>query len=169
MKSRKNTLTVKTKSNRINKPVRSTNLNQVLRILMKDNRDEGVITLSEFIEQIPDANQLGVMEFLKNSPQGDFIAGRRGHPSRFVFGEAQEKWKHSEAIRRQWRIDNGRNPETGGPLHSRGPGRPLGSKNRATIQPIRVTGGKTDRLSLQVTIGDQTTRLPLKMELVPQN
>ena len=79
---------------------------------MVKHGDSGVITLSDFVK----ATDLPVedrIEFLKSVTGGDFIEGRQGHPSRFVFGKALEKWKHKEAYRREWRIKNGRDPETG--------------------------------------------------------
>lgn len=142
------------------KLIKPTTLTQTLVGLMEKHHNDQTITLGEVIRRSGQPAQ-DVIDFLKNSKQGDFIAGRRGHPSRFVFGDAQEKWEHSEEIRREWRIRNGRNPLTGTLIRSRPDnGRRshvnLGSSNRG--RPIRG--------SLQVTVGDETVKVPLKLELV---
>ena len=108
------------------------------------------------------------------------IVGRRGHPTRFVFGEALDKWVHQEEIRRQWRIRNNRNPETGTPLSDtpkrrgrppgstkritnnttvsddntgRGRGRPPGSKNKPVVT-LDAGGGRQIRITGASVIGN---------------
>lgn len=145
---------MKTKSN---KPV---TLTQTLVGLMEKHHNDQTITLGEVIRRSGQPVQ-DVIDFLKNSKQGDFIAGRRGHPSRFVFGDAQEKWEHSEEIRREWRIRNGRNPLTGTLIRSR----PDNGRRRSHVN-LGVNRRQPVRGSLQVTVGDETVKVPLKLELV---
>lgn len=133
-----------------------TTYHQILAKMMNKSKD-GTIPLDKFIRSFPTALRSGCVEFLRKAHGGAFIEGRRGHPSRFVFGEAHDHWKHQEEIRREWRIRNGKNPETGGPLHSTRRGRPVG----------RPMGSSK---TLVVTLGNHTTRIPLnKLGLVPAN
>lgn len=126
---------------------------QVLSKLMNKSKD-GVITLEKFTKAFPAALRSGCVDFLRKAHGGDFIEGRRGHPSRFVFGEALEHWNHQEEIRREWRIRNGKNPETGGPLH---PAR----RSRQGFGSVRPTVGQKSGM-LVVTVGSHTTKIPVK-------
>lgn len=144
--------------------------------LMKKN-DEQTITVDDMVSRLPGADRLEVADFMSRQPGGDFIAGRRGHPGRFVFGEALKKWKHSEARRREWRIRNGLNPKTGSAVHGNTPARTRKTTIRAAaIRPVRtarvslpVSGDGDDtitrELALNVTIGDRKVSIPLKVEL----
>ncbi len=137
-----------------------TKLNLTLRSLMRNN-NAGTVTLDQMVKKTG-VDRSEVTEFLQNVDGGTFIAGRRGHPSRFVFGEALEKWNHQEEIRREWRITNGRNPETGTLLQTnrRGPGRPPNTpKHFVSVTPNR------SGMTLKVTVGEEEVSIPLKVEL----
>jgi hypothetical protein len=138
---------------------------------------------------------LGFMES-KMGAHASFISGRRGHSTRIVMGPALEAWRHSEQLRAEWRKKNGKTPTgaqkngrgRGRPRGSqamtvhapvvssvtRGPGRPKGSKNTTKIEtrPVRarIEQGEGDtlaNLNLRITVGDNETVLPLKVDLVP--
>lgn len=93
-------------------------LTKALGVLMRKSGELETVTLDELTARFPKMPVDEIVDFLKGLPKskGDFIAGRRGHPSRFVFGDAQEKWNHMEVVRAEWRKRNGLNPATGGPL-----------------------------------------------------
>lgn len=160
--------------------------------VLTQNNEEGIITVDDMAVRLtPKGVELSeIVEFLRSAPksQGDFIEGRRGHPSRFVFGEAFDKWKYQEARRVEWRKANGLNPLTGGPLKPgrrgrplgsknlhRGPGRPPGAKNKIVNLhrgPGRPPGSKnksssntTKDVSFRVTIGDKEVSIPVKLEV----
>lgn len=142
------------KKNRVGRPaqiVTGETYAQLLRRLM-ESREDGVITLELFNKHLP-LHMKGpdAVEFLQNSPKGDFIVGRQGHPSRFVFGEALEKWNHQEDVRSEWRKRNGRDPETGRLLHRDTTvrrGRPPGSTNAPKSGKIITVGGQKLRVEL---------------------
>ncbi len=127
---------------------RGTSLDDILSKLMKKHGKDETIELGEVLSKTNESPEI-VVDYLKNSGQGSFIAGRRGHPSRFVFGDVKDKWEHSEFIRAQWRIRNGRNPETGTLL----------KKPSSQVRP---------RGNIQVTIGAKTVSIPLKLALANQ-
>lgn len=132
--------------------------NQVLQELMNKNVKTGIITLDKFRRATGETVE-DCVNFLKTVSKGDYVAGRRGHPSRFVFGDTFNKWVHQEAIRAEWRVRNGRDPVTGTPIHKhRGPGRPVGT----TKKPL-----DSQKMTLQVTVGNQKTDIPLNVALVP--
>ena len=114
---------MKTKYNKIQRTTltrpltKKSELNRVLKSLIETHESLGIITLKEFIKQTDCPPQVAV-DFLRKTRKGDFIEGRRGHPSRFVFGEAQEKWIYQELRRAEWRERNGRDPLTGRLLDS---------------------------------------------------
>lgn len=125
-------------------------LTKSLGILMRKSGELETVTLDDMVARNPKVPVEEIVDFLKGLPKskGDFIAGRRGHPSRFVFGDAQEKWNHMEVVRAEWRKRNGLNPATGGPLkparRGRKPNQPApvarGTKalviNGVTYQPV---------------------------------
>lgn len=100
-------------------------LTKALSVAMRKSGELETVTLDELTARLPRIPVEEIVDFLKGLPKskGDFIAGRRGHPSRFVFGDAQERWNHSEVVRAEWRKRNGLNPATGGPLHPKPRGR----------------------------------------------
>lgn len=114
-------------------------LTKSLQILMKRSGELETVTLDEMVARHPKIATEEIVDFLKGLPKskGDFIAGRRGHPSRFVFGDAQERWNHMEVVRAEWRKRNGLNPATGGPLHPQPRGR------KAIAPAIRTRGSKS--------------------------
>lgn len=69
------------------------------------------ITIDKFYsavrKQMPGVERLTCINFLRNAPGGWFVAGRRGHKSRFLFGQAFEDYRASELRRREWRRANG--------------------------------------------------------------
>jgi hypothetical protein len=125
-------------------------LTKALGVLMRKSGELETVTLDELTARFPKIATEEIVDFLKGLPKakGDFIAGRRGHPSRFVFGDAQEKWNHMEVVRAEWRKRNGLNPATGGPLKPSPRGRkpnttaPVGRRAKAivingvTYQPV---------------------------------
>ena len=135
----------------LTRPLNKSTLNQILKDLMLKRVSVGVITLKEFINKTGCSISAAV-EFLKGKNTGDFINGRQGHPSRFVFGEAQEKWIHQEVIRADWRKTNGRDPITGTLL------KPVKSAARQVV--------KGAQRMIAVTVGDETVKLPLSVEMV---
>jgi len=121
---------------------------------------DGIITLEKFTRAFPAALRSGCVGFLRAASGGDFIEGRRGHPSRFVFGEALDRWNHQEEVRREWRIRNHKNPDTGGPIR---PGR----RGRPSVGRPSVETSRSGRI-LSVTVGNRTTKIPVKsLGLVP--
>ncbi len=133
-------------------------MQKVLQDLMKNNPEQ-TVTVDDMVDRLPKINPTDIELFMQTAPGGDFIAGRRGHPSRFVFGEALEKWRHQEEIRAEWRKRNGFTP-TGGRRQTR-VGRPS-----VTVKPAAQTSqGLSREMVLKVTIGDQEVSIPLKAEL----
>lgn len=142
---------------------------RVFNTLMKNNEEE-TIELDEMCDRLPGVDRMEVQTFMEKQPGGDFIAGRRGHSSRFVYGAALAKWKHQEEIRREWRIRNNMDPKTGTPLNNKAT---VVRRTPRTVTPpaktVKPTAPTTDEitqeLNLKVTIGDQEVSIPLKMEL----
>ena len=126
--------------------------NQVLRDLMQKRESVGVITLKEFVNKTGLSLEAAIT-FLKNKSYGDYINGRQGHPSRFVFGPAQDKWVHQELIRAEWRKTNGRDPLTGRLLT------PLKTAAK------RVVNASVERM-IAVTVGTRTVKVPVSLEEV---
>jgi hypothetical protein len=87
------------------KQTNKTQFNEILKTLMV-KFNGGTIPLDEIVKK----SKLTVEEtvsFLQTTKKGSFIAGRRGHPSRFVFGKTEDKWIASELRRHEWRKKNG--------------------------------------------------------------
>lgn len=162
-------------------------LERALKSLMRGNV-EGVITFDQIKKLTPDVSDEEILDFMENvKGAGVCIAGRRGHPTRIVSGPALEAWKHSEALRAEWRRKNNLTP-TGAQKSGRGPGRPRGSTAAVSIEAPVVRRGRKPankrtethpviarleqgeelaNLNLRITVGDNETVLPLKVALVP--
>lgn len=84
-------------------------LRNSLESLMETQKDE-MIPLNKFhkaVTKVIPGIQIGTsINFLRHAPGGWFVEGRRGHPSRFVFGQAFEDYRKSELRRREWRREN---------------------------------------------------------------
>jgi|SRR5579862_7430508 len=117
-------------------------LTKTLGVLMRKNADTQTVTLDEFMERHPKIPVEEMIDFLDGLPKtkGDFIAGRRGHPSRYVFGEAHQKWLHMEVVRAEWRKRNGLNPATGGPLKPQRRGRKPADLSEEVATAVRKGG-----------------------------
>lgn len=139
-------------------------LTKALGILMRKSGELETVTLDELTARFPKIATDEIVDFLRGLPKskGDFIAGRRGHPSRFVFGEEQQRWNHSEVRRAEWRKANGLNPATGGPLH---PAR----RGRKPNQPVQrmnarhARGGQSSKFELKVNVGGKTVKVPVEV------
>lgn len=171
------------------KSTKSTNLNQVLSDLMESKQTSGVITFTNFCRRVPDADKEGCLNFLQSSNKGSFVVGRRGHPSRFVFGAAEEKWKHQELVRADWRKRQGlperqfhhdliksfgRNlPEIQRRERKRrGPGRPkinMGVQRGPGRPSLKEKASGKQDMSLAVTVAGKKTTIPLSLELIQNN
>jgi len=162
--------------------------------LIKSQPEGGEIPLTKFAR----ASGLGneeALDFLRTATGGCYVEGRRGHKSRFLHGEAFDKFRHQEEIRREWRKKQGLPPNalptTNGrrsiarvsqkTITGRKVGRPLGSRNTPkTITPAPApaktvitrepTNGdhlNVGKFSLEVDINGQKATLPLTLDLVP--
>lgn len=160
------------------------NPQQALNELMNSQPQGGEITLETFARRAG-LDRLSATEFLQTATGGCFVIGRRGHKSRFLHGEAFDRFRHQEEIRREWRKKQGMAPNALPTLNgrrqvaARRPGRPIGSGKRnvpsSTPSPIHTSvkangGGEhlnVGSFSLQVDINGQKATLPLTVELVP--
>lgn len=124
--------------------------------LLQGNPSGGSITLDQVCERVPGAERREVIKALKESDEGVFVVGRKGHASRWVYGpaaeEEAEKFSTRQAVRRI----------------------PTKSTRQAaqvqTFEPrhIQLGAGRTfTDLSLQVTVAGQKAIIPLKVELIP--
>lgn len=87
-------------------------LTKAFGILSRQHSEDTTFTLDEFMDKTR-VDVDTAIDFLESRKDGEVIQGRRGHPTRFVFGESWSKWIDSMNYRRQWRKDNGRDPHTG--------------------------------------------------------
>jgi hypothetical protein len=152
---------------------------QVLNELIKEQSNGGEITLDAFARKAG-IDRIEAMNFLQTANGGCFVIGRRGHKSRFLHGEAFDKFRHQEEIRREWRKKQGLPPNALPTLNGRRTvarrGRPITRKPAAvTPSPVVTTVEATKTgehlnvgsFSLQVDINGQKATLPLTVELVP--
>lgn len=153
--------------NKVNQGAGLTNterLSKALGILMRKSGELETVTLDELTARFPKIPVDEIVEFLQRLPKtkGDFIAGRRGHPSRYVFGEEHQRWLHQEVRRAEWRKKNGLNPATGGPLNPQRRGR----KPNQPVQRMnarRSRGGQSSKFELNVNVGGKTVRVPVEV------
>jgi hypothetical protein len=151
----------------------------ILNEMMKTQPEGGEITLDQFARKAG-ITRLDAVEFLQSATGGCFVIGRRGHRSRFLHGIAFDKFRQQEETRREWRKKNGLPPNalptTNGRRSFARVGRPLGSRNKPHVTPVRATivnepaNGdhlNVGRFSLEVDINGQKAVLPLTVELVP--
>lgn len=137
------------------------NPESLMAALVKGNPAGGSITLDQACDRLPNVERRDVIRALKDSNEGVFVVGRKGHASRWVYGDAAEAEAEKFQSRQQTRT-------------RRVPRRQQREVEQEQIQenngPRRVELGNgqtfTD-LSLKVSVAGQVAIIPLKVELVP--
>lgn len=117
-------------------------IQDVLKALGEKNPDGGEININSIEKQLPNMTRSDIIQQLRKSNAGVFVTGRRGKPSRFVYGAAAVSLLH-QAPQRQHRVlrqETSENPEDGSSSLSHG-------------------------IELRVNVGGQQVTIPIKLEL----
>ena len=118
------------------------------------NPKGGEATLDEICKKLPNSNRWEVVSALRHVTDGIFVTGRRGLKSRFMYGEAAKPMAKSIKYRQDYRAK-----------HSNG----TRSRSEQHSPSIHVPEGAlvSKTLALKIGIGDQSTTIPISIEMVP--
>jgi hypothetical protein len=133
--------------------------NSFMEAVVRGNSNGGSMTLEQICARVPGAERRDVVRALKDSDLGVFVAGRKGHPSRWVYGPPAEQ----EAEKFRARQSMG-----GRPRRQHNPREVTAEVENNGPRRVSLGAGQTfTDLSLKVSVGGQEAIIPLKVELIP--
>lgn len=116
------------------------NVTEVLKSLLEKNQDGGEVNITVLEKQLPNMTRSEIIRALRKTNVGAFITGRRGKPSRFIYGAQAIPHLHkAPAAQRQ-----------------------VSPARRESVESV---SGDGHGLELRVNVGGTITTIPIKLEL----
>lgn len=128
---------------------------EAIRDLLNVNPEGGEVTIDELIKEFPNTSRTDLVAELRNMSNGQFLVGRRGFPSRFIYGKAAKEVAQAVKQRKQHYARDGASHN--GATNGR-------SRNRVAAARDE---DMTSELPLRITIGDVGATIPIRVKIAP--
>jgi hypothetical protein len=122
---------------------KDTTVADVLKNIVDKNPEGGEVTIKVLEKELPSMTRTDIIRQLRRSNLGAFITGRRGKPSRFLYGAPAISHLHRD--------------ET--------PRRQVSPVSRRQESTASTEESPSHGIELRINVGGQITTIPIKLEL----